>query len=59
MQFAVYVNSHRRKQFASTYYGGSLRVATSSAVVAENRFQCIILIFACQLEHVDQCMIGH
>ena len=30
--------------------------ATGSAVAAKNRFQCIILIFTFQLEHVDQYM---
>jgi len=56
MLFTVYVNFHRKNQFSPTYCGGRLRVATGNAVAAKNRFQCIILIFTCQLEHVDQYM---
>jgi hypothetical protein len=48
-------NSHPRNQFASAY------CATCSEVGAKNRSQCTILIFTCQLEHVehvDQYMTG-
>ena len=52
------LNNYRRNQFASTYCRGGPHVATGSAVVAKNRFQCSILIVAYKLGHVDQYITG-